>query len=82
MEFIASMEKFRDMTKTQILDQDTVIKLSSSREKTKLFAYNIQGNNYAIFSFTNKNELIFVDYVTFRNGKVVSITYPEETKTD
>ena len=77
--FIASIDKLSDMTKTQILALDTVIDLSVADEKTKLYAHNISGKNYVIFSFTKKNEMLLVDYVQLHNGGVVSTTYPNSS---
>ena len=80
--FLAAIEKIRDLTKTQILALDTVVDLSSSKDKTKLFAYNVEDKTYVVFSFTNKNEMVLVDYVRLHNGNVISLTYPDALTTE
>ena len=80
--FLAAIEKIRDLTKTQILALDTVVDLSSPKDKTKLFAYNVEDKTYVVFSFTNKNEMVLVDYVTLHNGNVISLTYPDALTTE
>lgn len=80
--FLAAIEKIRDLTKTQILALDTVVDLSSPKDKTKLFAYNVEDKTYVVFSFTNKNEMVLVDYVRLHNGNVISLTYPDALTTE
>ena len=80
--FLAAIEKIRDLTKTQILALDTVVDLSSPKDKAKLFAYNVEDKTYVVFSFTNKNEMVLVDYVRLHNGNVISLTYPDALTTE
>ena len=75
--FLGSLKKIRDLTKTEILALDTVVDLSSLKDKTKLFAYNVEEQTYVVFSFTKKNEMILIDYVKLHNGSVISLTYPD-----
>ena len=75
-------EQIDDLTKTQILALDTVVDLSSPKDKTKLFAYNVEDKTYVVFSFTNKNEMVLVDYVRLHNGNVISLTYPDALTTE
>ena len=79
---LAAIEKIRDLTKTQILALDTVVDLSSPKDKTKLFAYNVEDKTYVVFSFTNKNEMVLVDSVRLHNGNVISLTYPDALTTE
>lgn len=80
--FLASIEKIRDLTKTQLLALVTVVDLSSPKDKTKLYAYNIEEKNYIVFSFSSKNEMILLDYVKLQNGGVISLTYPNTSTTE
>lgn len=79
---LTSIEKIRNFTKSQMLALDTVVDLSSPKDKTKLYAYNIDEKYYIVFSFTNKNEMILFDYVQLRNGSVISLTYPDTSTTE
>ena len=72
----------QNFTKSQMLALDTVVDLSSPKDKTKLYAYNIDEKYYIVFSFTNKNEMILFDYVQLRNGSVISLTYPDTSTTE
>ena len=76
-EFIEAIDKLEDMAKPQILLLDTVVDLSSSDDDKMLYAYHISGNNYTIFTFTPKNEMLLIDYVQVINKRFISLTYPD-----
>ena len=78
-EFIKAVDKLQDMAKPQILLLDTVIELSSSDVKDKVYAYHISENCYTIFTFNPNNELLLIDYVQVHNNSITALVYPSIT---
>ena len=76
-EFVEAIDKLQDLAKPQILLLDTVVELSSPNDEEKLYAYYISRNNYAIFSFTPKNEMLLIDYVKVNGSSFISLTFPD-----
>ena len=72
---LTSVKKLRDLSKTEIIALDAVIKIPLPKNSTQLFAYKIAENRYAIFSFIKRNELLLVDYATLRDDGVDSLVY-------
>lgn len=79
---LSSINKIQEFKKSQILALDTVVDLSSPKDKTKLYAYNVEEKSYIVFCFTNKNEMVLFDYVKLQNGGVISLTYPDTSTTE
>ena len=77
--FIEAINKLEDMTKPQILLMDDIINLSSSDNKMTPYAYHIINNDYVLFTFTPKNEMLLVDYITLNGSNIKSVTYPDKT---
>ena len=77
--FIESIDKLQDLVKPQILLLETVVDLSSPDDETKLYAYNISGNSYAVFAFTPKNEMLLLDYVQVTAKGITSLAYPSKS---
>ncbi len=74
--FVKSIDKIQELAKPQILLLPTVVDLTSPDDKMKLYAYNISGRNYAVFTFTPNNEMLLVDYIRLSSGGVISLTNP------
>lgn len=76
--FVNAINKLEDMAKPQILLMDTITDLSSPEGKRKLYAYHIVNNDYVVFTFTPKNHLLLIDYITLSGSNITSVTYPDK----
>ena len=77
--FVDAISKLEDMVKPQILLMDTITDLSSPDDEKKLYAYHIVNNDYVVFTFTPKNHMLLIDYITLNGGNITSVTYPEKS---
>lgn len=77
--FVEAIDKLPKLTKHQILLLDTIVDFSSPEDKVKLYAYHISDKNYAVFTFTPKNELLLIDYVQLSGNNIVSIVFPKDS---
>ena len=77
--FIDAINKLEDMVKPQILLLETITDLSSPDDKTKLYAYHIVNNDYVVFTFTPKNHMLLIDYITLNGSNITSVTYPDKS---
>lgn len=77
--FVEAINKLESMAKPQILLMDAIIDLSSPDDNVKLYAYHVVNKDYVIFTFTPKNQMLLIDYVTLDGGNITSVTYPDKS---
>lgn len=77
--FVEAINKLESMAKPQILLMDAIIDLSSPDDNVKLYAYHVVNRDYVIFTFTPKNQMLLIDYVTLDGGNITSVTYPDKS---
>ena len=76
--FIEAINKLENMAKPQILLLEAVTDLSAPDDKITLYTYHIANKDYVVFTFTPKNEMLLIDYITLSGSSIKSVTYPEK----
>ena len=74
--FIDSVDRIKDLNKTEILNLDKTVELFKENG-VSFYAYNLFESTYVLFSFKPKKTMVLLDVIELDNDELTFMVYTE-----